>query len=314
LLGVGVPHPGRATTYTEIIVQSATYADALAINDSGQILISYSNSTSEGAFLYNDNGGGTTAVNPGTFGINNRGQMVGQFGFNQGGFLYNGSGFTNLNVPSGTNTSPWGINDARQVVGWNYNNSIPQTDSGFLYSGGSYTPVNVPGATGTVALRINNSGQIVGYYFDGSGTHGFLDTGGSYLALNVPGSSMTWAYGINNSGQVVGDFDFASGQHGFLYSGGSYTILNVPGANDTQAFDINDRGQIVGFFSNSSDTGPNYGFLACTAAPCDLSPISITPPVSGVPEPSTWAMMILGFAGIGFMAYRRKSKPAFMAA
>ena len=35
---------------------------------------------------------------------------------------------------------------------------------------------------------------------------------------------------------------------------------------------------------------------------------------SGVPEPSTWAMMILGFAGIGFMAYRRKSKPALMAA
>ena len=35
---------------------------------------------------------------------------------------------------------------------------------------------------------------------------------------------------------------------------------------------------------------------------------------SGVPEPSTWAMMILGFAGIGFMAYRRKSKSALMAA
>ena len=33
---------------------------------------------------------------------------------------------------------------------------------------------------------------------------------------------------------------------------------------------------------------------------------------SAVPEPSTWAMMILGFAGIGFMAYRRK--PALMAA
>ena len=27
-----------------------------------------------------------------------------------------------------------------------------------------------------------------------------------------------------------------------------------------------------------------------------------------VPEPSTWAMMILGFAGIGFMAYRRSRK------
>jgi PEP-CTERM motif len=27
---------------------------------------------------------------------------------------------------------------------------------------------------------------------------------------------------------------------------------------------------------------------------------------NGVPEPTTWAMMILGFVGIGFMAYRRK--------
>ena len=29
---------------------------------------------------------------------------------------------------------------------------------------------------------------------------------------------------------------------------------------------------------------------------------------SAVPEPSTWAMMILGFAGIGFLAYRRKGQ------
>lgn len=28
--------------------------------------------------------------------------------------------------------------------------------------------------------------------------------------------------------------------------------------------------------------------------------------VSAVPEPATWTMMILGFAGVGFMAYRRK--------
>jgi hypothetical protein len=37
--------------------------------------------------------------------------------------------------------------------------------------------------------------------------------------------------------------------------------------------------------------------------------------VSAVPEPSTWAMMILGFTGIGFMAYRRKQNgPAFRVA
>ncbi len=36
--------------------------------------------------------------------------------------------------------------------------------------------------------------------------------------------------------------------------------------------------------------------------------------VPSVPEPSTWAMMVFGLAGIGFMAYRRKSKPALLAA
>jgi hypothetical protein len=30
--------------------------------------------------------------------------------------------------------------------------------------------------------------------------------------------------------------------------------------------------------------------------------------VSAVPELSTWAMMIVGFASVGFMAYRRKGQ------
>jgi PEP-CTERM motif len=42
----------------------------------------------------------------------------------------------------------------------------------------------------------------------------------------------------------------------------------------------------------------NYAKLQLTA---DFS-------VAAVPEPSTWAMLILGFAGVGFMAYRRKSQ------
>jgi hypothetical protein len=33
--------------------------------------------------------------------------------------------------------------------------------------------------------------------------------------------------------------------------------------------------------------------------------------LTAVPEPSTWAMMILGFAGIGFMAYRRRNGTEF---
>jgi PEP-CTERM motif len=35
----------------------------------------------------------------------------------------------------------------------------------------------------------------------------------------------------------------------------------------------------------------------------DLTSVTLT---TSVPEPSTWAMMIFGFAGLGFLAYRRK--------
>jgi hypothetical protein len=35
--------------------------------------------------------------------------------------------------------------------------------------------------------------------------------------------------------------------------------------------------------------------------------------VAPVPEPATWFMMILGFAGIGYMTYRNKPKAAVLA-
>jgi PEP-CTERM motif-containing protein len=36
--------------------------------------------------------------------------------------------------------------------------------------------------------------------------------------------------------------------------------------------------------------------------------------IAAVPEPSTWALMILGFAGVGFMAYRRRAMPRSLGA
>jgi hypothetical protein len=64
----------------------------------------------------------------------------------------------------------------------------------------------------------------------------------------------------------------------------------------------------ITFDLTSAPSGPNGPILEFGIAAVDL-----TGSVSGVPEPSTWAMMILGFCGLGFMAYRRKDKLALNA-
>jgi hypothetical protein len=49
---------------------------------------------------------------------------------------------------------------------------------------------------------------------------------------------------------------------------------------------------------NNTVLNPNYDLAFRT-----FSDSAFT---GAVPEPSTWAMMVLGFAGVGFMAYRRR--------
>jgi hypothetical protein len=60
-------------------------------------------------------------------------------------------------------------------------------------------------------------------------------------------------------------------------------------------------GPYTGYNTYLETTDP--GFLSSGSLPLTvLDPSG----VSAVPEPSTWAMLLLGLAGIGFMAYRRK--------
>jgi hypothetical protein len=82
-------------------------------------------------------------------------------------------------------------------------------------------------------------------------------------------------------------------------------------------------------FSNKLDPGSNTYFLfrngpteqgsidQYTGFYGTIDAIAVVPDPSitaNVPEPSTWAMMLLGFAGVGFMTYRRKKRAASAAA
>jgi hypothetical protein len=59
---------------------------------------------------------------------------------------------------------------------------------------------------------------------------------------------------------------------------------------------INGAGNVVGFYVNAA--GDTIGFVS--------SPLSLS--LTPIPEASTWAMMLLGFAGLGFLVYRKGRK------
>ena len=112
------------------------------------------------------------------------------------GFLYEAGVFTMLDVPGANNTTPSGINDDGQIVGYysvGFGSEFRQ--HGFLYAAGGFTVLDVPGATHTQAFGINSNGQIVGVYNDSSGYHGFLYDAGVFTPLDV-----SMAFGINDVG------------------------------------------------------------------------------------------------------------------
>ncbi len=47
-------------------------------------------------------------------------------------------------------------------------------------------------------------------------------------------------------------------------------------------------------------------FTSLTVSDANANSFEFVPMAAAVPEPATWAMMVLGFAGIGFIAYRKR--------
>ena len=72
-----------------------------------------------------------------------------------------------------------------------------------------------------------------------------------------------------------------------------------------QGYDLTALSPAVGGTPNfqSQTFSTDAGYITFLSAEL-LTFEAIAPPV---PEPSTWAMMILGFFGVGFVAYRRRS-------
>jgi hypothetical protein len=106
--------------------------------------------------------------------------------------------------------------------------------------------------------------------------------------------------GINASFNFSDSFTLLGGGPSSTWGGQSLTSAG----NVVSGVEGNGLVMFTGTFSSISWTNPTFeNYYAFSVGS-----------VSAVPEASTWAMMLFGFASIGLIRYRRKSKQTMMAA
>ena len=196
-------------------------------------------------------------------------------------------------------------------------------------------------ATGLIGAAVAPAKAVVVNYdvtFADPDGNGPLTGGTGVLQLNLPsllGSGFTQIYpgsGAPNSGTLpTSDFVSLSATldgYSFLFSSignGNGQIASLQ-FNNGWLTDIETAGAGAISSSNSSEhlqlhgssfdqvlaypgNGANFTGSFTAASPV-VAAASVATPVAAVPEPSTWAMMILGFCGLSFMAYRRRQNGA----
>ncbi len=148
-----------------------------------------------------------------------------------------------------------------------------------------------------------------------------LNALGPYYFQQHTGNSIdSFVFNLNGIGLGAVTVATASGTAGFAVGSnsnpedgfGNFTnAIQYTGKSNTTGFlefTFTDTGLLSASNFALSTGGTQNAFFAA-----DVTGNNTTGPVgaiSAVPEPSTWAMMILGFMGVGFMAYRRRGQPS----
>jgi hypothetical protein len=166
-------------------------------------------------------------------------------------------------------------------------------------SGGSGTDITVQVTLGpNLTFANSHAADAISFSYTGGSVDGVLPSGFVTVAQNTSDPFGTFSAGIHNNNTTSSSpttLTFTMSDSGLL-SASQFLASAFP--NDGHTFD-------AAFFSvDVNYTNP------ITLAQND----PVVGAVAPVPEASTWAMMILGFFGLGFVAYRRKNQTAFNAA
>ncbi|HEX3115787.1 MAG TPA: PEPxxWA-CTERM sorting domain-containing protein [Bradyrhizobium sp.] len=129
---------------------------------------------------------------------------------------------------------------------------------------------------------------------------GFEQTVQNGLFLNGTGANLlgsAWNLTPAASGSLTFTFNDGTSVPALLFLG--TTVGSYDTYAQTLATTIGDSYTLSFHYVNSIGGDGSNGLLVTEVGANQ---------VAAVPEPSTWAMMILGFCGLGFLAYRKKSR------
>jgi hypothetical protein len=198
-------------------------------------------------------------------------------------------------------------------------NSTTITENLYLYSGGNETStvvgaVSVTDTCGASACTTFANGGTypaldftvslnAGYHLTTFVNYFYADLAITSTLYTIPitNSLVHAGYPFNNAGGITGNTMDASVE-GRLTAASTFSFA-VAEASTINPIVISDLvNSSAGFDVTGSLSGPSGTAIVVG---------SLT---SSVPEPSTWAMMVLGFLGLGLMAYRRKGRMTFRVA
>jgi hypothetical protein len=170
-------------------------------------------------------------------------------------------------------------------------------------NGPIYVPVSSVNAVGETVYSFHidvSHGQS--YNLDPAAALGYIfsvgESGPNFASVKLPDLGLGHPYGLYiwNGSSYVHAADLLANTL-FDFGPNGVSKFKVLGIDESLGLDPNNS---TAFVTQVTFTGDGVFTGTMTA-------------ITAVPEPSTWAMMILGFAGVGYMTYRRRKTAALAA-